>query len=128
MTRIAEQQCFGVEVADGLFAVASRPRRWDSYKKADLVEEVARIYGFDNLPSTRSTTTMTIGEYTPAQKRSCRTRHLLEGLGLKEAITYGLTTEQAATRFKLQPGEPTQVELPMTKDHAVLRMNMVTGL
>ena len=128
VTRIFQQLGFGVEVADGLFAVAIPPRRWDIHIKADLVEEVARIYGFDNLPSTLPTTTMTIGEYTPAQKRIRRTRHLLEGLGLNQAITYGLTTEQAATRFKLQPGEPTQVDSPMTKDHAVLRMNMVTGL
>ncbi|MEK0397264.1 phenylalanine--tRNA ligase subunit beta, partial [Lactobacillus delbrueckii] len=91
VTRIFQQLGFGVEVADGLFAVAIPPRRWDIHIKADLVEEVARIYGFDNLPSTLPTTTMTIGEYTPAQKRIRRTRHLLEGLGLNQAITYGLT-------------------------------------
>ncbi len=103
MTRIFQQLGFGVEVADGLFAVAIPPRRWDIHIKADLVEEVARIYGFDNLPSTLPTTTMTIGEYTPAQKRIRRTRHLLEGLGLNQAITYGLTTEQAATRLSCNP-------------------------
>ncbi|BAN74691.1 MULTISPECIES: phenylalanine--tRNA ligase subunit beta [Lacticaseibacillus] len=128
VTGIFRQLGFGVTVADGLFAVAVPPRRWDIHIKADLVEEVARIYGFDNLPSTLPTTTMTIGEYTPKQKRIRRTRHLLEGLGLTQAITYGLTTAKAAEQFKLQPGKPTRVDSPMTTDHAVLRMNMVTGL
>lgn len=128
VTQIFEQLGFDVTESDGLFAVAVPPRRWDIHIKADLVEEVARIYGFDNLPSTLPTTTMTIGEYTSQQKRIRRTRHLLEGLGLTQVITYALTTAEAAEQFKLQPGVPTRVDSPMTTDHAVLRMNMISGL
>lgn len=52
VTRIYSTSGFGVEVADGLFAVAIPPRRWDILIQADLVEEVARIYGFEHLHST----------------------------------------------------------------------------
>ncbi|WP_461224467.1 phenylalanine--tRNA ligase subunit beta [Lacticaseibacillus suihuaensis] len=128
VTAIFKRLGFGVTEADGLFAVSVPTRRWDIAIEADLIEEVARIYGYDNLPSTLPTTTMTIGAFTPKQARIRRTRKLLEGLGLTQVISYSLTSVAKAGRFMIAPGEETHVALPMTEDHAALRRNLVSGL
>ncbi|KRK73208.1 phenylalanine--tRNA ligase subunit beta [Lacticaseibacillus nasuensis] len=128
VTGIFEQLGFGVTEADGLFAVAVPTRRWDIHIEADLIEEVARIYGYDNLPNTLPTTTMTIGAFTPQQARLRRTRRLLEGLGLTQAITYSLVSDEQAGWFELTPSEQTAVAFPMTTDHSALRRNLLAGL
>ncbi|WP_125703003.1 phenylalanine--tRNA ligase subunit beta [Lacticaseibacillus daqingensis] len=128
VTTIFKRLGFGVTAADGLLAVSVPTRRWDISIEADLIEEVARIYGYDNLPSTLPTTTMTIGEFTPKQARLRRTRKLLEGLGLTQIISYGLTSDAKAARFTLAPAEATGVAFPMTEDHKTLRRNLVSGL
>ncbi|WP_461213226.1 phenylalanine--tRNA ligase subunit beta [Lacticaseibacillus sp. GG6-2] len=128
VTAIFDQLGFGVEEHDGEFAVAVPPRRWDISIDADLVEEVARLYGYDNLPSTLPTTTMTIGQFTPKQARLRRTRKVLEGLGLSQAITYSLVNTEEAQQFALEASAHTQVAWPMTQDHAALRENLVAGL
>lgn len=128
VTKLFDQLGFGVKQHDGEFSVSVPPRRWDISIDSDLIEEVARLYGFDNLPSTLPTTTMTIGQFTPKQKRLRRTRKILEGLGLSQVITYSLTSVDEASQFALAPAAGTQVAFPMTQDHAKLRENLVAGL
>lgn len=103
-------------------------RRNDIHIPADLLEEIARIYGYDQLPATLPTGRMTMGALTPAQKLMRATRHSLEGLGLNQAISYALTTEDKANMFMMRASEPTHLAWPMSVDHAVLRMNIITGL
>lgn len=119
---------FGVTIADDTFSVSVPPRRWDISIDSDLIEEVARLYGYDNLPATLPTTTMTVGQFTPKQARLRRTRKLLEGMGMSQAITYSLVAEAEAQEFAIEASEHTHVAFPMTKDHAFLRENLVAGL
>lgn len=103
-------------------------RRWDIFRDADLYEEVARIYGYDNLPATLPTGRQTIGVLTPIQKLQRASRLILEGLGLTQAISYSLTTAEKAKMFLMQKSEETKLLWPMTQDHSVLRMNLLSGL
>lgn len=115
--------------ADGEKLTVTVPvRRNDIHIPADLLEEIARIYGYDELPATLPTGRMTMGELTTSQKLMRATRHSLEGLGLNQAISYALTTEDKAKMFLMQPSEVTKLAWPMSVDHAVLRMNVITGL
>lgn len=116
-------------VADGEALTVTVPiRRNDIHIPADLLEEIARIYGYDNIPATLPTGRMTQGRLTSAQRLMRATRHSLEGLGLNQAISYALTTEDKAQMFMTRQSELTHLAWPMSVDHAVLRMNMVTGL
>ncbi len=112
---------------DGLNVTIPR-RRWDIHIEADLFEEVARIYGYDNLPATLPTDTKTVGALTPSQKLQRAARHVLEGLGLTQAISYSLTTEAKAKMFLMRKSFTTKLAWPMTQDHSILRMNVLSGL
>ena len=113
---------------DGEFTVTVPARRWDITIAADLVEEIARLYGYDNLPATLPTGETTPGKLTPKQALIRATRHDLEGLGLNQAISYVLTTPEKANNFKLHDGQPIQLDYPMSQDRQQTRGSLLTGL
>jgi phenylalanyl-tRNA synthetase beta chain len=123
---------FGVQskadADDTVFSVAVPARRWDIAIVPDLIEEVARLYGYDRMPSTLPTTSQTVGKLTTVQARIKRSRQLLEAMGLSQAITYALRREDDNQHFTLEAGSETTLAWPMTKDHQDLRQNMISGL
>lgn len=119
---------FETTVAADELTVYVPTRRWDIAIEADLVEEVARIYGYDNLPTTLPAGQTTPGNYTPAQKLIRQARQTLEATGLDQAISYGLTTEEKAKRFALEEALPTNLDFPMSSEHTTVRMNLISGL
>lgn len=119
---------FETTVAADELTVYVPTRRWDIAIEADLVEEVARIYGYDNLPTTLPAGQTTPGSYTPAQKLIRQARQTLEATGLDQAISYGLTTEEKAKRFALEEALPTNLDFPMSSEHTTVRMNLISGL
>ncbi|HJE44719.1 phenylalanine--tRNA ligase subunit beta [Levilactobacillus namurensis] len=128
VTHILESLGFTVAVDGDQMTVTVPIRRNDIHIPADLLEEIARIYGYDNIPVTLPTGRMTQGRLTPAQRLMRATRHSLEALGLNQAISYALTTEDKAKMFMMRESVPTKLAWPMSVDHAVLRMNLITGL
>ncbi|MEO4707294.1 phenylalanine--tRNA ligase subunit beta [Pediococcus pentosaceus] len=110
------------------FKVTVPVRRWDIHIEADLLEEVARIFGYDNLPVTLPTGDPTIGQLTTEQKLMRASRTVMEGLGLTQAMSYGLTTIAKSQQFIKDDHELVKVDWPMTKDREALRMNLISGL
>ncbi|MFM0762080.1 phenylalanine--tRNA ligase subunit beta [Streptococcus suis] len=110
------------------FTVAVPRRRWDIRIPADLVEEIARIYGYNNLPTTLPKEDGTAGELTLTQHIRRQVRSLAEGAGLTEIISYALTTPEKAVEFAARPTTVTELMWPMTVDRSALRQNMVSGM
>ncbi|WP_303974322.1 phenylalanine--tRNA ligase subunit beta [Streptococcus merionis] len=110
------------------FTVQVPRRRWDIRIPADLVEEIARIYGYDKLPTTLPDTTGTVGELTSMQRLRRQVRTLAEGAGLSEVVSYALTTPEKAVAFTPEPTTVTELMWPMTIDRSALRQNVVAGL
>lgn len=119
---------FGVEEVAHTYTVSIPPRRWDITIEADMIEEVARIYGYDNLPSTLPSGETVAGSLTAEQKLIRQIRQIVEGSGLNEAISYALTTEEKSQQFMLRESKLTRLDWPMTEDRSVLRMNLISGL
>ena len=120
---------FTTAVSGETFDVTVPPRRWDIAIEADLVEEVARIYGYDNIPNTLPQAGNTIGELTGMQafRRDVRTN--LEGAGLSEVISYSLTTAEKAVQFtKLPTDNLTALAMPMSEERSTLRLNLISGM
>lgn len=113
---------------DKCFTVQVPRRRWDITIPADLVEEIARIYGYDKLPTTLPKEAATIGELTPMQALRRKVRTLAEGSGLTEVISYSLTTPEKAIAFSPNPKPLTELIWPMTAERSVLRQNIVSGI
>ena len=72
-------------------------RRGDIKIEEDLIEEVARLYGYDNIPKTLPIGAATPGKLSEYQEKRRIVRHFLEGAGLYQAITYSLTSEEKAS-------------------------------
>lgn len=130
VTDIFDRLAFAYTVDDDdQLTVIAPARRWDISLAADLYEEIARIYGYDNLPSTLPTMTRNRGGLTPRQRFIRASRHDLEGMGLTQAISYSLTTVEKAKQFQIKPlAEPMKLDFPMSSDHVATRMNIVSGL
>ena len=130
VTDIFDRLAFAYTVdGDDQLTVIAPARRWDISLAADLYEEIARIYGYDNLPSTLPTMTRNRGGLTPRQRFIRASRHDLEGMGLTQAISYSLTTIEKAKQFQIKPlAEPMKLDFPMSSDHVATRMNIVSGL
>ena len=130
VTDIFDRLAFAYTVGDDdQLTVIAPARRWDISLAADLYEEIARIYGYDNLPSTLPTMTRNRGGLTPRQRFIRASRHDLEGMGLTQAISYSLTTVEKAKQFQIKPlAEPMKLDFPMSFDHVATRMNIVSGL
>jgi len=119
---------FGLSGNAEAFTVSVPRRRWDITIEADLFEEIARIYGYDRLPTSLPKDDGTAGELTATQKLRRQVRTIAEGAGLTEIITYALTTPEKAVEFTIQPSHLTDLMWPMTVDRSVLRQNMISGI
>ena len=124
---ILAQLGFETQEKEGQFNIQIPSRRWDIKIEADIVEEVARIYGYDNLPSTLPSGA-TAGELTAMQKLRRKVRTHVEAAGLSEVIGYSLTTAEKAQEFVETQGATTSLMLPMTEDRQTLRGSQIPGL
>ncbi|MFR2741892.1 MAG: phenylalanine--tRNA ligase subunit beta [Streptococcus agalactiae] len=108
------------------FTVLVPRRRWDIAIQADLVEEIARIYGYENYQQhcQKPARLHRINEYATL----IGVRTVAEGAGLSEIITYALTTPEKAVQFSTQATNITELMWPMTVDRSALRQNVVSGM
>ena len=101
--------------------------------KADLMEEIARIYGYDRIPETR------MADALPPQKGNRELeieeglRDLLSDLGLQEVITHRLTSPERETR-RLSPDTPADempyftLANPISPDRSVMRHSLLSSV
>ncbi|WP_088808791.1 MULTISPECIES: phenylalanine--tRNA ligase subunit beta [Listeria] len=102
-------------------------RRWDITIEADILEEIARIYGYDKIPVTLPETA-TAGGLTPAQTLKRELHDALQGAGLNQALTYSLTSEKEATRLALSKERVVSLAMPMSEERSKLRTSIIPGL
>ena len=125
---VFEKLGFGLTGDADRFTVSVPRRRWDISIQADLVEEIARIYGYEKLPTTLPEAAGTSGELTKTQTLRRKVRTIAEGAGLTEIISYTLTTPEKAVEFAATPSNLTELMWPMTVDRSALRQNLVSGM
>jgi phenylalanyl-tRNA synthetase beta chain len=99
---IFERLQFTVTSEDETITVTAPTRRGDIKIEEDLIEEVARLYGYDNIPKTLPIGSATPGKLSDYQEKRRIVRQYLEGAGLYQAVTYSLTSEEKAAQFALE--------------------------
>ena len=126
---IFEQLGFKTQQNGDELTVNVPSRRKDITIKEDLIEEVARIYGYDNIPSTMPVfEDVTSGELTDRQHKTRIVKETLEGAGLDQAITYSLVSKDHAKDFALQTRPTISLLMPMSEAHSTLRQSLLPHL
>ncbi|HDJ2669462.1 TPA: phenylalanine--tRNA ligase subunit beta [Staphylococcus aureus] len=126
---IFNQLGFDTEINDDVITVLVPSRRKDITIKEDLIEEVARIYGYDDIPSTLPVfDKVTSGQLTDRQYKTRMVKEVLEGTGLDQAITYSLVSKEDATAFSMQQRQTIDLLMPMSEAHASLRQSLLPHL
>jgi len=102
--------------------------RQDVYREADLVEEVARIYGYDKIPL-RCTLPIEIGRRSFPERLLGRLRELLVAMGLYEVMTYSFTALEEQRLFSpWSDAEPLLAKGGSYREGKFLRMSLLPSL
>ncbi|MFJ7950225.1 phenylalanine--tRNA ligase subunit beta [Lysinibacillus sp. NPDC096418] len=127
MLTILERLKFDVEAANGLLIVDAPTRRQDIKIEEDIVEEIARLYGYDEIPMTLPEGAQ-VGRLTPYQEKRRVVRNFMESAGLYQAVTYSLTSEALSQRFALKAEPVTRLLMPMSEERSTLRQSLIPHL
>ncbi|KOF11735.1 phenylalanyl-tRNA synthase subunit beta [Planococcus glaciei] len=128
MMEILSRLKFNTDAINGQLVISVPTRRQDIQIEEDVVEEIARLYGYDEIPATLPVTEAAPGGLTPYQEKRRIVRKVLEGAGLLQATTYSLTSEKSATQFALTETETTKLLMPMSEERSTLRQSLLPHL
>ncbi len=128
MLAILERLKFPTEAVNGQLVIHAPTRRQDIRIKEDVIEEIARMYGYDHIPMTLPITESTPGGLTPYQEKRRTVKRFLEGAGLYESLTYSLTSERAAQTYALETAPMTKLLMPISEERGVLRQSIIPHL
>ena len=101
--------------------------RFDIAIEADLIEEIARVYGYNNLPSTNPVGSMDIPAKPEAKRANTLLRHHMVSRGYQEAITYSMVEPELQGKMDNQH-KPVALANPISADMSVMRTSIWPGL
>ena len=119
-----------IEVKDGRIQVPSwRP---DLRRMADVAEEVARFYGYNEIPTTLMRGATTRGGYSPAQKLENKAGAAARALGCSEIITYSFVSPAGMDLIRAPKDDPRRKQIkllnPLGEDSSVMRTTAVPSM
>ena len=125
--RILSGLGLGVTACEGGWACSVPSWRFDMSIEADLLEELARVYGYNRLPATNIRAELVLAE-KPEMRLSIRQlRRHLSARGYREAITYSFVEPRVQRIFDPEV-EPVALSNPISADMAVMRTSLLPGL
>lgn len=119
---------------DGTFSVAVPPWRFDMTQEADIVEEVARAYGYERLQETMPCGTRLFSPEDKAagsveRQASVRARQFFTACGFYEVMTYSFVPEKWEQALSsIGDGDRFYLQNPMSEEMAVMRSTLWGGL
>jgi len=115
------------EQANGLWKVTPPSFRFDIGIEADLIEEVGRIIGYDNIPATAAMSSLGMSEIDESVIPLRKIRQRLVDRGYQEVVTYSFIDPAQQKRFS-----PSQAAIalsnPLAADMSVMRTSLLPGL
>jgi len=106
--------------------------RVDLEREVDLIEEVARLQGYNDIPTTMPTVPMSFPEQQPGVQLRKTLASLLVSQGFFEAINYSFVDENHFDRLKLDNDDPVRQAVnllnPLTEDQKIMRTMMLPSL
>ena len=119
-----------IEVADGMIQVPSwRP---DLRRTADVAEEVARFYGYNDIPTTLMRGETTRGGYSEAQRLENLAGAAARAMGYSEIITYSFVSPMGLDKIRVPADDPRRNQLrilnPLGEDTSVMRTTALPSM
>lgn len=104
--------------------------RFDLTREVDIVEELARIYGYDNIPATLPAVQMGAGQSDPLLRWMRKVRALLATTGLNEVVTLPFCSPKMNQAFPglWGGGQPVRITNPLRQDTDEMRLSLLPGL
>ncbi|TCZ74617.1 phenylalanine--tRNA ligase subunit beta [Paenibacillus albiflavus] len=118
------------ELSDSSLLVHVPSRRGDITLDVDLIEEVARLHGYDHIPATLISGETTPGSLTREQAIRRMIRNIMTQSGLHEVLGYSLVrADQSEMLPSMYPqAKPIGLAMPMSEDRSVLRTSLVPNM
>ncbi|WP_166372808.1 phenylalanine--tRNA ligase subunit beta [Psychromonas sp. SA13A] len=118
--------CVVSETAEGWSALAPS-YRFDMEIEEDLIEEVARVYGYNNIPNIAPQAALTMPAHNESRLKLSKIRDVLVNREYQEAITYSFVDPDK--QLKLHPeADALILPHPISKDMSAMRVSLWTGL
>ena len=106
--------------------------RPDLERVADLAEEVARLYGYNNIPVILNAGTPTVGKLNYKQVVESKMKNTLEAMGLSEIYTYSFESPKVFDKINLSQEDSLrgaiQISNPLGEDYSIMRTVTVPGI
>ena len=106
------------------------PFRGDLEREVDLIEEIARLAGYDAIPVTLPRGVVATPRPGPEVRLLAAARQLLEGLGFFEVITYAFQPDRLGSLLTADEAAPAALRLanPLSEEQAMMRTSLLPGL
>jgi len=127
VVEILERLGMTVETTEQGWLAVAPTWRFDIAIEQDLIEEIGRIYGYDNIPNQAPLAALTMNLHKEAHLPLKRVRDLLVDRGYHEAITYSFVEPEQQTLFAPNV-EPLMLPNPISADMSAMRLGLLQGL
>ncbi len=108
--------------------VQAPSHRVDIFRDVDLIEEVARLHNYNNIPSTLPRTRLVPDAPSRLEVLVEAMRDGLAELGFSESMSYSFISESQAAAVGFDPARQPHVANPLTVDQAIMRPSLLPGL
>ena len=116
---------FKVESNNNILTVSVPTRRLDINIKEDLIEEIGRFYGMNNIKGKLPTFDTKLGKFNKV-KRDIRNKMI--SLGLNETLSYSLISEEDVYKYTNDKFEKIKIADPMSEERTTLRYSLISSL
>ncbi|TPG23188.1 phenylalanine--tRNA ligase subunit beta [Variovorax guangxiensis] len=116
-----------IEEGDGIVIVTPAPHRFDLLIEEDLIEEVARLIGYNNLPTTAPLAPITARVRPESQRSRFAVRHRVAALGYQETINFSFV-EASWERDLAGNADPVKLLNPIASQMSVMRSSLIGSL
>ena len=132
MKEILTRLGFGVETSGGVYSVTVPSFRSDVTREIDLIEELARVYGYDNIPTALPKGDIPVPAPDPKVEVRRRIKQFLLASGMMEALNYSFSDPNSFDKTRFAADNPLRnaipLQNPLSPEMSVLRTTLLPGL
>ena len=132
MVQILNRLGFDVDTTGEVYQVTVPTFRSDITREIDLIEEIARVHGYDNIPTALPKGDIPVPAPDPKTEVRRRIKHFLLAAGMMEAVNYSFCDPNCFDKIRLNANDPLrntlQLRNPLSPEMSVLRTTLLPGL